>query len=115
MKLKKLVKDIPGVQIKGSKEIEISGICSNSKFVNPGNLFIAKKGFLDDGVRYVGEAIAAGALAILTDIYDPSLKTVAQIIHPHVQEIEGLLASRYYQYPSEELFVVGITGTNGKT
>lgn len=115
MKLKKLFKDIDKIQIKGSKELEVSGICSNSKLVAPGNLFIAKKGFVDDGARYIAEAIAGGAAAVLTDMYDPSIKNVTQVIFPSVAEIEGLLAAQYYQSPSDELFMVGITGTNGKT
>lgn len=115
MKLKKLFKDLCEAQIKGSKELEITGICSHSKLASPGNLFIAKKGFVDDGVNYINEAIQAGASAVLTDMYDPSLKTAAQIIYPQPAGIEGLLAAQYYQNPSEELFMVGITGTNGKT
>lgn len=115
MKLKKLFKDISGVAIKGSKELEISGICSNSKLVAPGTLFIAKKGLVDDGARYIAEAVSAGATAILTDMYDPSLKEVVQIIHPNPGLIEGSLAAIYYQEPSQDLFIVGITGTNGKT
>ena len=115
MKLKKLLKEIPLKQFKGSKDIEITGVCANSKLVAPGNLFMAKKGRLDDGALYIPEAIAAGAVAILTDIYDPSLKNVAQIIHPDVASIEGLLSAIYYQFPSDELFMVGVTGTNGKT
>lgn len=116
MKLKKLLKDIPVQQVKGSKELAISGICANSKLVAPGNLFIAKKGLTNDGARYIPEAVAAGATAVLTDIYDPLLsKKIVQIIHPNVAAIEGLLAAHYYQFASDELYMVGITGTNGKT
>lgn len=114
MKIKKLVKEIPGISVKGSKEVEISGVCSNSKVVAPGNLFIAKKGRIDNGSDYIEEAIAAGAVAIVTDMYDPSLDIV-QLIHSDVGGIEGMLAAQYYQFPSNELFTVGITGTNGKT
>lgn len=115
MKLKKLLKNIPIKIIKGSKEMEISGVCANSKLVSPGNLFIAKKGKTDDGSLYIPEAIASGATAVLTDIYDPSFKEITQIIHPNANAIESLIASQYYQFPSQELFIVGITGTNGKT
>ncbi len=115
MKLKKLIKNLPLKQFKGSKEIEITGICANSKLVAPGNLFIAKRGRVDDGATFIPEAIEAGAVAVLTDIYDPSFKNIAQLVHPHVASIEGLLAASYYQFPSNELFTVGVTGTNGKT
>lgn len=115
MKLKKILKDIPLKDVKGSKEIEITGLCANSKLVAPGNLFVAKKGRVEDGTQYIHEAVDAGAVAVLTDILDPSLKKVTQIIHPHVVDIEGQLAAHYYQFPSRQLFTVGITGTNGKT
>jgi UDP-N-acetylmuramoyl-L-alanyl-D-glutamate--2,6-diaminopimelate ligase len=115
MKLKKLLKDISVSDVKGSKDIVITGLCANSKVVSPGNLFVAKKGRVDDGAQYIQEAIAAGASAVLTDIYDPSLRSVTQVIHPDVSSVESLLAAHYYQFPSQELFMVGITGTNGKT
>lgn len=115
MKLKKLLKDIPIQQVKGSKEVEITGICANSKLVAPGNLFIARRGRAEDGVQYIPEAVAAGAVAVLTDIYDPSLKSVVQLVHPDITEMEALLAAHYYQFASDHLFMVGITGTNGKT
>lgn len=114
MKLKKLLKNIPIKQVKGSKELEITGVCANSKLVSPGNLFIAKKGRIADGSLFIPEAIESGAAAVLTDIYDPSLK-ITQIIHPDIGTIESALAAQYYQCPSDELFLVGITGTNGKT
>lgn len=116
MKLKKLLKEIPNIQVKGSKDLEITGICANSKLVAPGNLFIARKGRSNDGMLYIPEAIAAGAIAILTDFFDPLLnKSITQIIHPHVASLEGLVAAHYHQFASDEMFMVGITGTNGKT
>lgn len=116
MKLKKLFKEIPNTVIRGSKDLEITGICANSKLVAPGNLFIARKGRAEDGVLYIPEAIEAGAAAILTDIYDPLLnKSVTQVIHPSVSSLEGVIAANYYQFAADEMFMVGITGTNGKT
>lgn len=116
MKLKKLLKEIPHTQIKGSKDLDITGICANSKLVAPGNLFIARKGLSDDGMLYIPEAVAAGAVAVLTDIFDPLLnKSVTQILHPNVASLEGVVAAHYYQFAGNEMFMVGITGTNGKT
>lgn len=115
MKLKKLLKDIPIKEIRGCNDILITGICSNSKLVSPGNLFIARKGLNEHGEKYIAEAIAAGAIAIATDIVNPFLKNVTQIIHPNVALIEAMLAANYYQFPSDELYMVAITGTNGKT
>lgn len=114
MKLRNLFKNII-VQIKGSKEIEITGICSNSKFVAPGNLFVAKKGLKSHGARFIPEAISAGAVAVLTDMYDPSLKSITQVIHPDISAIEGEIALRFNEEAAQHLYMVGITGTNGKT
>lgn len=115
MKIKRLFKDIESVLIRGSKEQEITGITANSKLVAPGNLFVAKKGLTHDGTKFIPEALSSGAVAILTDIYDPFLTEVVQIIHPDVAAIEADVAATYYQHPSDALDIVGITGTNGKT
>ena len=114
MKLKTLLKDIQA-DIKGSKEVEIKGITANSQQVAPGFLFIAKKGLSQHGSKFIKEAVLAGASALLTDFYDPFLESVVQIIHPHPEEIELSLLTQFYHDPCEKLFLVGITGTNGKT
>lgn len=114
MRLKKLIQQITDIEVRGSREIEITGLCANSKFVSPGNLFIAKKGLKHDGAKFIPEAVAAGAAAILTDLYDPFLPVV-QLIHPDVAKVEAKLAASYYQYPSSALKMIGVTGTNGKT
>ncbi len=113
MKLKQLFKDIP-VTWKGSKEIDIKFITANSKSVAPGTLFIARRGKTGDGHRFVAEAVSSGALAILTDTYDPFL-SVVQIIHPDVNSLETLLGKRFYQDPAQKLSIFGVTGTSGKT
>jgi UDP-N-acetylmuramoyl-L-alanyl-D-glutamate--2,6-diaminopimelate ligase len=115
MKLKKLLLNFPHLQVKGPKDVLITGISSNSKCVVPGNLFIAKKGLTHNATHFVPEAIAAGAVAIVTDFYDPLISEIAQIVHSHPADIEADLAAAFYQYPNIKLFTVGITGTNGKT
>jgi UDP-N-acetylmuramoyl-L-alanyl-D-glutamate--2,6-diaminopimelate ligase len=115
MKIKKLIRDLPDVELKGPKEISINGVCSNSALVAPGNLFIAKKGLSDDGSKYISKAIEAGAVAVATNMYDPTLKDIAQIIHPNIASIESEIASTFHLKPTQDLFMVGITGTNGKT
>lgn len=115
MKLKKILKNIEDVEIKGLKDIEITGICSDSKLVAPGNLFIAKKGKVFDGSHFIPEAIAAGAACILTDIYNPFFHKTTQLISDKITDIADSIAATYYGFASKELFMVGITGTNGKT
>lgn len=115
MKLKKLLANIPDIDVKGPKDIEISGLSANSKCLAPGNLFVAKKGTSDDGRRYIPEALLAGAAAILTTLYDPFLKSVTQIIAKDIHKAQALIASNFYENPSTSLLAIGITGTNGKT
>lgn len=115
MKLKRLLTRVPLTVYRGNKEIEITGLATHSKRVAPGNLFIAKKGFRDDGSAYIEEAIAAGAVAILSDMGNPFLKEVVQLTHPNIAEVEGKLAAAFYEYPAQELVTIGVTGTNGKT
>jgi len=115
MKLRQLVKDIENISIKGAKEIDITGISSHSKTVAPGNLFIAKRGQKNDGNVFIREAIQSGAVAIVSDLYDPSLVEVTQIICLHVADLEALLAKRFFKDPSNDLFMIGVTGTSGKT
>lgn len=113
MKLKTLIKDL-NIQVKGSKETDITGLSSDSRTVSPGNLFIAKKGSTYDGTQFISQALNAGAAAILTDIFDPSLN-IPQLIHPDPASLEAKLAARYYGNPSKSLHIVGVTGTKGKT
>lgn len=114
MKLKYLLKAVPEIVVRGTREIEITGITSHSKYVAPGNIFVAKRGFKEDGIKYVPEAIHAGACAILADIYDPTLDAV-QLVAPDVKAAEAQLAAAYYDFPAKKLWIVGVTGTNGKT
>jgi len=104
MKLKTLVK---GSKIVG-KDVEVTGLSADSRTTAPGHLFIAKRG----GAEFIVKAVEAGAVAVVTDLYDPFLK-VPQVITN--EEMEAKLASRFYGAPSKELFMVGVTGTKGKT
>lgn len=93
----------------------MTGISSHSQFVTPGSLFIAKKGKTFDGSEFIPKAMEAGAVAVLTDIYNPFLQGVVQIIASDANKCEALLAKRYYETKKHSLYLVGITGTNGKT
>lgn len=115
VKLKQLVKDLENVVIKGSKEVEISGLSSHSKQVAPGDLYIAKKGLKTHGMEYIKDACLAGAKAVVSDFYNPFYKEMTQIICEDVSLVEAILAKKFYQDPSKDLFLCGITGTNGKT
>jgi UDP-N-acetylmuramoyl-L-alanyl-D-glutamate--2,6-diaminopimelate ligase len=113
MKLSKLVKGL-NVTIKGSKDVEVLALSNDSRKTQPGSLFFAKKGHNVDGANFIPQALKAGAVAIVTDLYDPFIKCT-QIITKDVVALEPIIASRFFSDPSKELFCVGITGTKGKT
>ncbi len=112
--LKALFKDLQ-VELKGSRDVAVTGLSSHSRSLTPGGLFIARKGRQTDGNAFIPEALRAGASAILTDFYNPFMRDVTQIIAPNPAALEPLLAERYYRFPTQKLFIVGVTGTDGKT
>ena len=114
MKLKQLIHELD-VEIKGKKDIEVYGICSHSRQVAPGDLFFALKGDKVDGSLFIEEALRAGAVAVMTDLYNPFLSQVSQIICKNPGSHLAEIARRFYKDPAQDLFFVGITGTNGKT
>ncbi len=114
MKLRQLLQGIEGIEVRGSKEVDITGIATDSRTLSPGNLFIAKKGDKHDGSNFINEALASGAKAIVTDLFDPFLP-LPQIICSNPGKWESKLSAKYFGYPSQKLFVVGVTGSKGKT
>ncbi|MBS0626693.1 MAG: UDP-N-acetylmuramoyl-L-alanyl-D-glutamate--2,6-diaminopimelate ligase, partial [Verrucomicrobia bacterium] len=115
MKLKKLIQNIPSLTVKGFKDIELTGLCNNSKGAAPGYLFFAKKGLVYNGNQYIADALSAGVAAIATDLYNPFLENVVQLIHPNIPLLESIIAEKFYDSPSKKLLTIGVTGTNGKT
>lgn len=115
MQLSSLISCIPASKIQGNPELLIQGVTSCSKNVSPGDLFIARRGEKHDGGDYIAEALEKGCVAIATSFFRPAFKNVTQWIHPSIDACEGTIAAYFYQYPSDHLLTVGVTGTNGKT
>jgi len=115
MKLKKLLQPFPEIQVKGSKDREVLDIVSQSQMASPGSLFIARRGEHFDGNKFVPQAIESGAVCVMSDLYDPSLTCVTQLIVEDLVGAEAKLAARLWSNPSHELEMIGVTGTSGKT
>lgn len=115
MKLSDVLANVPGVDKHGESEEIIRGIAYSSKTVRPGDLFVALKGEKADGYEFVGEAVARGAIAILSEreVPDHFQKIWIQAADP--RKALALCASNFFAHPSEKLKLVGITGTKGKT
>lgn len=95
-------------------DFPITGIVSDSRLVEKGNLFVAVPGFETDGHDFIEEAIERGAGVVVVE-KEVGLKRVPVIRVEDCRKVMALLAHRFYGEPSKELLLVGITGTNGKT
>ncbi len=99
--------------------IHPAGVADDSRQVQPGDVFLAYPGDLADGRRYIGDAIARGAVAVLWQAggdfsWNPAL-TAANLQVDGLRVLAGPLAHAVYGAPSEGLSLIAITGTNGKT
>ena len=115
-KISALIEKIKTTGVIGDIEQEVKGIDSDSRNIKPQYMFIAVKGTTVDGHKFIGKAIELGATAILCEDMPEEVKEgITYITVKDSQLALGQLASAWYNYPSEKLKLVGVTGTNGKT
>ena len=93
---------------------QVTGIEYDSRRVKSGDVFVAMKGESSDGNRFVNQAIASGAVAIVTDS-DITPKNAAWARVKHGRQALAILSANFYRYPTKKLALTGITGTNGKS
>ncbi len=115
MRLDGLIKDLIITKIEGPTDVDISGVSFNSQEVLPGHLFVAIRGFRQDGHSFVPEAVSRGARAVLVQSWQEGLKETTQIAVPDTRRALARVSCQFYGHPSHRIRVVGITGTNGKT
>lgn len=103
-------------QIKGAADRNISGITYDSRDTKSGTLFFALKGTKVDGHNYIEQVIQNGAAAVVCENLPDILNTSVTYIQVEDSSYaSGIIASNWYENPSQKLQLVGITGTNGKT
>lgn len=102
--------------VRGSTEVDISSIEFNSRQVTDAALFVAIKGTLSNGHDYIEKAIQLGAVAIICDTLPLEMHhAITYVLVKDTNAALAILASNFYDNPSQKLKLVGITGTNGKT
>lgn len=116
----KLLKDILYkvglVEIIGSTNVAITAISFDSRKIEMDSLFVAVKGTLSDGHKYIDDTIAKGAVAVLCEELPNTLNDKITYIKVNDASVAlGIIAGNFYDNPSESLVLVGVTGTNGKT
>src|SRR5438270_10107757 len=114
-----IVHRLPGARLRGDQEVLVTGITHDSRQVREGDVYVARAGQHTHGIDHVEQALAAGAVAVLTDPASVSLardagaRVVVEVDDP--QSAAGPAAAWIYGDPSGHLTLIGITGTNGKT
>jgi len=117
MKLSRLIEKCKVIAIRGNEEAEVTAVTSDSRTVQQGSLFIAVEGICTDGHAYIGKAIEQEATVV---VYDKPMieEYFSRVTYVQVEDSAvalALIASEWVGNPSEQLTLVGVTGTNGKT
>jgi UDP-N-acetylmuramoyl-L-alanyl-D-glutamate--2,6-diaminopimelate ligase len=115
MKIKDILKNVKFEAEKGTSSLDIGNVTCDSRAVKPGDLFIAFKGFAQDGYKFIGQAVANGAAAVLAERDFDASPAVKKIIVRDTRLALPVIAANFHGDPSKKLKMVGITGTNGKT
>lgn len=110
------VLDLPPLEV----DKEVTNLTLDSRSIVGGELFVAVPGFSSDGRDFIADACKRGAVVVLAEAGDEYVLPFECMDRPvipvaELQKKVGMLADRYYRQPSEQLKVVGVTGTNGKT
>jgi UDP-N-acetylmuramoyl-L-alanyl-D-glutamate--2,6-diaminopimelate ligase len=116
IKLPSLLENLTTKQIHGDTNITVTAICLDSREATSGSLFVAIPGNKLDGSQYIADAIAAGSTVIVSEkmpAHRDSGITYIQVAN--ASQALGILASQFYGNPSQQLKVVAVTGTSGKT
>lgn len=116
MQLAELLKNVHTLEVKGTTDVNITGVNIDSRKIRAGHLFVAVKGTQVDGHQFIDKAIESGAVAILLQDMPETLKEgITYVKVASTEEVVGEVATCFYGEPSKKLKLVGVTGTNGKT
>lgn len=110
MRLRDILSGVPFLRHIEDGDMEITGITKDSRAVREGYMFFSTEA----SKPYIGEALRRGARVVVSQD-DPGIPVPCSVIATDVKGLLGAAAARFYGLPSKNLFVAGITGTNGKT
>ncbi len=114
-KLINIINELTVKEIYGNTDINITGVEYDSRKIKPGNVFVAIKGYREDGNAYIAQAVNSGARAVISSVKQEEVKGIARVVVDDPRAALAIVSGAYYGYPSDKLNVIGITGTNGKT
>ena len=114
MELRKLIEGVEIKRITGETPKEIKGIAYHSGQVEKGFLFVAVRGLEADGHQFIGEAIQKGAEVVVSE-EEEGRAGRTMILVPNSRQALAQISSNFYNHPSSQMKLIGVTGTNGKT
>ncbi|MEG0261117.1 MAG: UDP-N-acetylmuramoyl-L-alanyl-D-glutamate--2,6-diaminopimelate ligase [Lysinibacillus sp.] len=115
MYAEELLSALPLKKIIGQLSDQVTDIVIDSRSVQPNSMFVCIKGFTVDGHDYAEKAIEGGATIVVTERELSLPNNIAQVIVKDTERAVGLLAAKFFDYPSKDIAMIGVTGTNGKT
>jgi len=114
--LKDILFGVSITAVSGSTSIMVNSISFDSRIVSADDVFIAIKGTITDGHKYIDKAISLGAKTIVCEFMPEVLEEgVTYVAVDNGNKALAIMASNFYDNPSKNLKLVGVTGTNGKT
>ena len=114
--LKEIIYKVAIEAVKGSTDIPVHKIDFDSRNIVANDVFVAIRGTISDGHEYIGKAISLGAVAIICETFpEVLLNGITYIQVKDSNKALAYMAANYFGNPSQNLKLVGITGTNGKT
>ncbi|MEA3359210.1 MAG: UDP-N-acetylmuramoyl-L-alanyl-D-glutamate--2,6-diaminopimelate ligase [Thermodesulfobacteriota bacterium] len=115
MRLDYLLEGIDVLESHGRTDIEIKGLTSDSREVKQDYLFVAVKGWNQDGHGYLNHAIQNGAHGLVVEKIEEIHRDTNIVRIADTRAALSKMAARFYNYPARDMKLIGITGTNGKT
>jgi UDP-N-acetylmuramyl-tripeptide synthetase len=115
MRIRDILKGVKFKAGRGAGELDVSSLTDDSRNAAKGSLFIAKRGYSQDGAKFISDAVGKGAAAVAAEEDFEAPEGVAKILVRDTRSAIPVMAGNFYGHPSSGLKVAGITGTNGKT
>ena len=113
MKLKELLRGLGVLELHADEALDITGVQYDSRQVSPGDLFVAISGFQTDGHKYIPKAMENGAACVVCEKKPET--DISYVLVPDARAALAALGANWFGHPADDLCVIGITGTNGKT
>ncbi|MBR3280429.1 MAG: UDP-N-acetylmuramoyl-L-alanyl-D-glutamate--2,6-diaminopimelate ligase [Clostridia bacterium] len=119
MRLAEIISDCEIINSRGDLNVEVNEIRYDSRSVTPGDMFVAIEGFKTDGHNYIAQSVEQGAKVVVVNNNRIDISTIREdvtvIVTSDTRKFMAMSACNFYNHPSRDFKLIGITGTKGKT